>query len=319
VYAGTLNGTGALRVRVDRDASSSVIARIVAMVEEASQTKAPTQLCIEKVEQRYSIAVVAATPAVFTIPLAFGGDLASSLLRAMTFMIVASPCAVVLATMPPLLSAIANAGRHGVLVKSAVVMERLGAVTAVALDKTGTLTEGNRVSPRYGPCGAVGWRRIGSSPWPGRPSTRASIRSPARSSKRPATGNFHCGCSNGSTTTAVGGWSWKHDGGRCARLVQVRADMDASRPALRRRTTKAPFGRRRYTLLCLIGAELLTGPVTTIGLLAQRVTQAAAERERKCRSPKLGNLELCHDVSEGGHEPKAHPFVLGTSFLLGSK
>ena len=60
----------------------------------------------------------------------------------MTFMIVASPCAVVLATMPPLLSAIANAGRHGVLVKSAVVMERLGQVDAVALDKTGTLTEG---------------------------------------------------------------------------------------------------------------------------------------------------------------------------------
>jgi heavy metal translocating P-type ATPase len=60
----------------------------------------------------------------------------------MTFMIVASPCAVVLATMPPLLSAIANAGRHGVLVKSAVVMERLGQVDVVALDKTGTLTEG---------------------------------------------------------------------------------------------------------------------------------------------------------------------------------
>ncbi len=58
----------------------------------------------------------------------------------MTFMIVASPCAVVPATMPPLLSAIANAARHGVLVKSAVVMERLGQVDAVALDKTGTLT-----------------------------------------------------------------------------------------------------------------------------------------------------------------------------------
>ena len=60
----------------------------------------------------------------------------------MTFMIVASPCAVVLATMPPLLAAMANAGRHGVLVKSAVVMEQLGATTLVAFDKTGTLTEG---------------------------------------------------------------------------------------------------------------------------------------------------------------------------------
>ncbi|GAA2422957.1 heavy metal translocating P-type ATPase [Streptomyces coeruleofuscus] len=145
VFAGTLNGTGALRVRVERDASDSVIARIVRMVEEASETKAPTQLFIEKVEQRYSLGMVAATLAVFLVPLAFGEQLTEALLRAMTFMIVASPCAVVLATMPPLLSAIANAGRHGVLVKSAVVMERLGQVDAVALDKTGTLTEG---SPR---------------------------------------------------------------------------------------------------------------------------------------------------------------------------
>ncbi|MFF2661949.1 heavy metal translocating P-type ATPase [Kitasatospora sp. NPDC058032] len=142
VFAGTLNGTGALRVKVERDASDSVIARIVKMVEEASETKAPTQLFIEKVEQRYSIGMVVATLAVFAVPLAFGAAFTGSLLRAMTFMIVASPCAVVLATMPPLLSAIANAGRHGVLVKSAVVMERLGQVDAVALDKTGTLTEG---------------------------------------------------------------------------------------------------------------------------------------------------------------------------------
>ncbi|WP_432124239.1 heavy metal translocating P-type ATPase [Streptomyces sp. C10-9-1] len=142
VFAGTLNGSGALRVKVGRDPSESVIARIVAMVEEAAETKAPTQLFIEKVEQRYSLGMVAATLLIFTIPLLMGSDLQSTLLRAMTFMIVASPCAVVLATMPPLLSAMANAGRHGVLVKSAVVMERLGQIDTVALDKTGTLTEG---------------------------------------------------------------------------------------------------------------------------------------------------------------------------------
>ncbi|WP_411088958.1 heavy metal translocating P-type ATPase [Streptomyces sp. 061-3] len=151
VFAGTVNGSGALRVRVERDPSDSVIARIVKMVEEASRTKAPTQLFIEKAEQRYSIVMVAATLALFAIPLAFGGDLRPTLLRAMTFMIVASPCAVVLATMPPLLSAIANAGRHGVLVKSAVVMERLGRIDAVALDKTGTLTEGTPRLTDLGP------------------------------------------------------------------------------------------------------------------------------------------------------------------------
>ncbi|GHF45362.1 heavy metal translocating P-type ATPase [Streptomyces griseosporeus] len=152
VFAGTLNGTGALRVRVDRDPADSVIARIVTLVEEASRTKAPTQLFIEKIEQRYAVGVVAATLAVFGVPLALGEALTDALLRAMTFMIVASPCAVVLATMPPLLSAIANAGRHGVLVKSAVAMERLAETDTAALDKTGTLTEGapevTAVTPR---------------------------------------------------------------------------------------------------------------------------------------------------------------------------
>ncbi|MFE3254523.1 heavy metal translocating P-type ATPase [Nocardia sp. NPDC059229] len=142
VFAGTLNGNGALRIRVDRRAEDSVVARIAVLVEQAGHTKARTQLFIEKVEQRYSLAMVAVTLAVFAVPLALGDPLQRALLRAMTFMIVASPCAVVLATMPPLLAAIANAGRHGVLVKSAVVMERLGVTTRVAFDKTGTLTRG---------------------------------------------------------------------------------------------------------------------------------------------------------------------------------
>ncbi|MDT4926072.1 MAG: cation-transporting P-type ATPase [Pseudonocardiales bacterium] len=142
VFAGTLNGTGALRVNVNRPPGESVIARIAALVEEASATKARTQLFIEKVEQRYSLGIVAATLGLFFIPLTIGADLQVTLLRAMTFMIVASPCAVVLATMPPLLSAIATAGRNGVLVKSAVVMEQLGLTDTVAFDKTGTLTQG---------------------------------------------------------------------------------------------------------------------------------------------------------------------------------
>jgi heavy metal translocating P-type ATPase len=142
VYAGTVNGTGTLRVRVTRPAADTVIARMVAMVAEASASKAGTQLFIEKVEQRYSVGMVTATVGLLVIPLLFGADLRSALLRAMTFMIVASPCALVLSTMPPLLASIANAGRHGVLVKSAVVLEKLAAVTHVAFDKTGTLTQG---------------------------------------------------------------------------------------------------------------------------------------------------------------------------------
>jgi heavy metal translocating P-type ATPase len=142
VFAGTVNGTGSLRIRVDRHAADSVVARIASLVAQASRTKARTQLFIEKVEQRYSIGMVVVTMAVFVIPLLAGDPLQRALLRAMTFMIVASPCAVVLATMPPLLAAVANAGRHGVLAKSAVVMEQLGATTQIAFDKTGTLTRG---------------------------------------------------------------------------------------------------------------------------------------------------------------------------------
>ena len=142
VFAGTVNGSGVLRLVVTRDPSQSVVARIVKLVTEASATKAKTQLFVEKIEQRYSLGVVVATVALIAVPLLAGAALQPALLRAMTFMIVASPCAVVLATMPPLLSAIANAGRHGVLVKSAVVVEHLADTSIVALDKTGTLTCG---------------------------------------------------------------------------------------------------------------------------------------------------------------------------------
>jgi cation-transporting P-type ATPase J len=142
VFAGTLNGTGTLTLRVGRAAADTVIARIVAMVEEASQTKARTQLFIEKAEQRYSLGMVSATVLLLAVPLLIGEAFQAALLRAMTFMIVASPCAVVLATMPPLLAAMANAGRHGVLVKSAVAMENAAGTGVVAFDKTGTLTEG---------------------------------------------------------------------------------------------------------------------------------------------------------------------------------
>lgn len=143
VLSGTVNGTGTLTIEVSRPASESVIARIVALVEEASQTKARTQLFIEKVEQTYSFGVVIATLLVLSVPMVFfAQSFEEALLRAIVFMIVASPCAVVLSTMPPLLASIANAGRHGVLVKSAAVLESLRHTGLVAFDKTGTLTEG---------------------------------------------------------------------------------------------------------------------------------------------------------------------------------
>ncbi|MEU5873484.1 heavy metal translocating P-type ATPase [Glycomyces sp. NPDC047369] len=142
VLAGTVNGTGALEVRVDRASVDSVLARVARQVEEASEAKSRTQLTIERIEQPYSLIVVAATLALLAVPLLAGAAFEPTLLRAMTFMIVVSPCAIVLATMPPLLAAVALAGRRGVLVKSALMIERLAEVDRAAFDKTGTLTNG---------------------------------------------------------------------------------------------------------------------------------------------------------------------------------
>jgi cation transport ATPase len=131
VLAGTVNGTGVLRVRVLRDAADSVVAGIAAQVERAAETKSTRQLLVERVEQRYSVVVVAATVLLLAVPLLRGADFTGTLLRATTFMIVASPCA------------IAVAGRRGTLVKDATVLEALAEVDAVVLDKTGTLTTGH--------------------------------------------------------------------------------------------------------------------------------------------------------------------------------
>ena len=144
VFAGTINGSGAMEIRVGRASADSVIARIASLVEEAKEQKAKTQLFIEGIEQRYSIVMVGVTVLLLVVPwLLLGWTFEETLLRAMTFMIVASPCAVVLATMPPLLSAIATSTRMGVLVKGGIPMEALAGIDTVAFDKTGTLTEGS--------------------------------------------------------------------------------------------------------------------------------------------------------------------------------
>lgn len=142
VLAGTVNGTGVLRVRVSRDAADTVVAGVAAQVERAAETKAGRQLFIERVEQRYSVLVVAGTVLLLTVPLLLGAPFTETLLRAIVFVIVASPCAIVLATMPPLLAAVAVSGRRGTLVKDVTVLEALAEVDTVVLDKTGTLTSG---------------------------------------------------------------------------------------------------------------------------------------------------------------------------------
>ena len=141
VYAGTVNGQGFLLVEVTRAAPDTVVSRIAQLVKEAQEASPKGHRVLARIESKYSWGVVVSTVAVFGVT-RFGMDwtTAHAVHRAIGLMIVASPCAVMLAIMPAVLAAIANAARHGVLVKGGGHMERLAHVDVVAFDKTGTLT-----------------------------------------------------------------------------------------------------------------------------------------------------------------------------------
>ncbi len=143
VLAGTIVGGGALEVRVTRLAGESALARMVALVEEAQASKAGAQQLADRIEPAYAVAVLALTAlAIVVPPLAVGEPFREAFYRAMTLMVAMSPCAVVIATPAAMLSAIAAGARRGVLFKGGAAVEAAGALRAVALDKTGTLTQG---------------------------------------------------------------------------------------------------------------------------------------------------------------------------------
>jgi Cd2+/Zn2+-exporting ATPase len=143
VFASTLNGTGALEIRVTRLAADTTLARIVQMVEEAQVTKANTQRALDEFEQKYAVFVLAAAALLILVPwLGLGQAFQPTFYRAMTWLVVASPCALVISTPASILSAIANAARNGVLFKGGVHLERTAGLKVLAFDKTGTLTSG---------------------------------------------------------------------------------------------------------------------------------------------------------------------------------
>ena len=144
VFAGTMNGQGALRVRVGKPAGETVIARIIALVQEAQERRPASQLFIERFEARYAnVVVLGALAFAIVPPTLLGWTFASALYRAMVFLVVASPCALAASMMPALLSALSNGARSGVLFKGSTYVEALGKIRAVAFDKTGTLTTGH--------------------------------------------------------------------------------------------------------------------------------------------------------------------------------
>jgi Cd2+/Zn2+-exporting ATPase len=142
VFAGTINGEGALEVEVTRLAKDSTLARVMQMVEDAQAQKSPTQQTIERFERVYVPAVLIGALLVIVVPPIFGVPIQESFLRSMTLLVAASPCALALGTPAAILAGVAQAARNGVLVKGGVHLEDLGRLKAVAFDKTGTLTYG---------------------------------------------------------------------------------------------------------------------------------------------------------------------------------
>lgn len=146
VFAGTINGGGALEVEVTKLASESTLSKIITLVAEARHDATPTQQFIDRFSQPYTYAVLAATLLAVAIPWFFLDEpFHNTLYRAMTLLVVASPCALIISTPASVLSAIAAGARGGVLFKGGAYLEKIAAVTTVAFDKTGTLTHGKPV------------------------------------------------------------------------------------------------------------------------------------------------------------------------------
>jgi Cd2+/Zn2+-exporting ATPase len=143
VFAGTINGRGALRISVTRLAHESTLAKIIKIVQEAQADKSTTQRFTDRFEGAYAIGVISASVLYLAALTLIGGfSFEDAFYRSMILLVVASPCALVISTPASTLSALANAARNGVLVKGAAHLENLGSVKVVAFDKTGTLTVG---------------------------------------------------------------------------------------------------------------------------------------------------------------------------------
>lgn len=142
VFAGTINGAGALTIRVTKLSSETVLAGIVHLVEEAQASKAPSQQLVDRFAAIYTPAVVALAVIIATAGYLFANDGSSWLYRSLVLLVIACPCALVISTPVSIVSAIGAATRNGILVKGGAALEDMSRITTIALDKTGTLTIG---------------------------------------------------------------------------------------------------------------------------------------------------------------------------------
>jgi len=143
VFAATLNENGVIEIEVTRRASDTTVAKIIQLVEEAQKSKAKTQRFLDTFEPRYALAVLVSVILLIFIPWGvLGHDFVPTFYRAMTVLVVASPCALIISTPASIISAIANGAKNGVLFKGGAYVEHAVDIDTIAFDKTGTLTKG---------------------------------------------------------------------------------------------------------------------------------------------------------------------------------
>ena len=143
VFAGSLNGHGVLTLRVETPPASSLIQRVIRLVEQAQTDAPPSQQFVERFERIYARVIVVVGVLLATLPpFWLGWDWHTTIYRALIFLVVASPCALMASIMPALLSGIASGARNGILYKNGAQLAAIGQVQAIAFDKTGTLTTG---------------------------------------------------------------------------------------------------------------------------------------------------------------------------------
>ena len=144
VFAGSINSNGELRIRITHVATDNTIARIIHMVEEAQDSKAPTARMIDRFSKYYTPgAMIVAALIIIVPPLAFGGDWMTWIYRGLATLLIACPCALVISTPAAIASGLAAGARQGLLIKGGAALETLGKVVTGAFDKTGTLTRGH--------------------------------------------------------------------------------------------------------------------------------------------------------------------------------
>ncbi|MGE7022548.1 heavy metal translocating P-type ATPase [Solibacillus cecembensis] len=146
VFAGTVNLNGVLTIRVTKPSTDTLFQKIITLVQSAQSEKSPSQQFIERFEGPYVKGVLIVVALMMIVPYyLLGWDWTTTFYRAMVLLVVASPCALVAAVMPATLSAISNGAKSGILVKGGVHFEHLSVLRVLAVDKTGTLTQGTPV------------------------------------------------------------------------------------------------------------------------------------------------------------------------------